>query len=318
MAIALRQDGGLYVAEATPARVTSYDENGKFLRVMMRSGEGPGETLGPEINVQGDTLLTYDPRLARLTRMSPQGKVLDERSIDAKTEGHVGSASGGRILLDMDVSSPEDGEAIVIGLTGRVDTLFWHHPHSDDLAIQWNGPNWHVRGISPFSPWAVVTADPQGRIVIGGSRYSRWYVIDHRDTVATVTLPERHIPIAKRVRDSVWAAFLAQLIPRRAQLPHLDDVVREDRIPTTLPPWLTLNIDDAGEWWLGRPASDGTLGSWDVLIGGRIAATLARPARIVRTFFGPVMALGSRTTALLHEDSHDEPWIGLYAVERTK
>jgi hypothetical protein len=317
--IAVLPDGSVYVAESDPAHITLYGSDGNFMRTMMGNGEGPGETRFPEISVRGDTLIAYDPHLGRLTRMAPDGRLLDERRIDIGAEGRIWTTNDGRILLDLvNARGPWDGNALRLAPNGHVDTVRWQHPPAEDLVIQWNGPGWDLRGRSPFSPRGIATFDPAGRLVIGGSKRSRWVVVSGVDTVQTVTVPDREIPIAKQVRDSVWTAWYAQLIPKKDKLPHLDEVVREDRIPTALPPWVTFDVDRNGMWWIGRPGADGVLASWDVISNGSLVGHAVVPTRIVDgRLLSPIMNFGKSYVALLHEDRNGAPWIGVYRVVRS-
>lgn len=314
--IAVLTDGSVYVAEDHPARVALYGPDGHLSRVIMREGNGPGETRSPKIANQGDTLVVFDPPQSRLTRMARNGRLIDERSVGASPQAHVWAVDDGTVILDL-ARPPDgwDGSAVRVGSGGRVDTIRWIHPRAEDLSIQWNGPGWDLRGRSPFSPRGVATFDPGGRLVIGGSRRSQWVVVSGKDTLKTVSLPDRVQPIEKRVRDSVWNVWYAQLIPKK--LPQLDDVVREDRIPINLPPWVTFHIDRSGAWWVGRPGQTGLLGSWDIVVGDRAVGHASIPEAVVDVFpVGPIVSFGSNYVALLHEDRESRPWIGVYRVNK--
>ena len=309
-------DGSLYVAEETPARVSLFGKTGSLVRVMMRQGGGPGEGRSPAITAQGDTLVVYDASLGRVTRMAPSGRVLEERTVMGSPIGKVWAANDGQVMVSLSQSlASEKGRALRVRKDGRIDTVRWTHPKSEDLWIAWNVPKMDIVGLIPFSPWGVATFDPGGRVVIGGSRQSRWVVVSGRDTVQTVSLPDTRIPIAKGVRDSVWAVYYARLSRRR--IPRLDEFVREDRIPTMLPPWVTFDIDQNGWWWVGRPGPDGALAAWDVVRNGRVAGRVVLPARGVDVYpAGPLRSFGKDFVALLHEDRDGLPWIGVYRLDK--
>jgi hypothetical protein len=312
--MAIFADGSVAVAELNPSRVSRYGRDGKFIQTLMRAGEGPAETRRPKIAAQGDTLVVYDGPLSRLTRITKDGRLLDERLISAAFDGTVWTADDGTIILQItETPRPWTGGGMRIHPNGRIDTVYWRHTAKEELTILWNGPSWGLRGRTPFAPTGATTFDRAGRLVIGGSRHSRWAVVSGQDTMRIVALPDHPVPIAKQVRDSVWTVWYAQLDPKK--LPHLAEVVREDLIPTTLPPWVSFNIDPRGAWWIGRPGPDGVLAAWDVVIDGKMAGHIARPDRITEVFpMGPVMAFGKGVVALLHEDADGVPWIGVYRV----
>lgn len=316
--IAVREDGSAYVAEHDPPRVTLYDRTGAFARVVMRSGDGPGETRYPEITMQADTLVVYDPRQGRLSRIAPNGRLLDERRLDVNISTHISASDDGHILLLAGRNSNGwDNNAVRVASNGSIDTLHWMHPKSEDLAFIWEGPGWDLVGDMPFSPHGVAIFDPAGRVVIGGTRRSHWVVQAGPDTVQTVTMPDRPLPIARNARDSTWAAWYGRLSAKKAKLPNLDAVVREDRIPTTLPPWVTFHIDRRGEWWIGRPGPDGVLASWHIVTNGRLVGHVPVPARVVDVFgAGSMLSFGKDVVAMLHEDEDGVPWIGVYRIVR--
>lgn len=315
--IAVTNAGLVYVAERNPARVALYDAKGDFVRVVVREGSGPKEAQDPEITLQGDTLVMYDPHAMRLSRIAPNGRLLDERllTVNAIVYG-IWATADGHIILEDPGSGPgyNDG-ALRVAANGRQDTIRWLHPRQEDRSMQWRGPSWIIQG-APFSPNGVAVFDPAGRLVIGGSRRSRWVVISGRDTVQTVTLPDHDIAIQPAIRDSVWQAWRAKL---PVTLPDIDKIVREDLIPTTLPPWVTFDISPRSDWWIGRPGGNGQLARWDVVRNGRIAARVDCPApllEIQRGVYGT--SFGTDFVALLHEDENAVPWIGVYRIVRTQ
>ena len=312
--IAVTRKGEVYVAEGRPARVTLYDAKGNFIRVVIREGSGPREAQYPEIALQGDTLLVYDPRTIRLTRISPDNRLLSERSLDVNAIGFaIWTTTAGHILLEDPGSGPGyNGGALRLAPNGLVDTIRWFRSNEDDRFMQWRSPGWVIKG-APFSPYGVAAFDPAGRLVIGGTRRSRWFVLVGRDTVQTVTLPDHDVTIPSPIRDSVWKAWRARL---PTTLPNLDKVVREELIPTTLPPWVTFDINPSGEWWIGRPATNGALGSWDVVDKGKRVGHLAVPDRVLDIRGGSGRAFGRDYLALVQEDDNNVPWIGVYRIVR--
>jgi len=79
-------DGNIYVAEPMPrtGRVLMFDAEGEFVRMIGRSGQGPGEYLQPfTVEWVGDTLFVFDPGQSRLTRWNGAGELLGGESSDA-------------------------------------------------------------------------------------------------------------------------------------------------------------------------------------------------------------------------------------------
>jgi len=180
--------------------------------------------------------------------------------------------------------------------------------------LEFAGPTFVLKGRFPFSPPGAIAFDLAGRLILGGTKRSSWVIIDGRDTVGHFSSPDVPIPIAPHVRDSVWDAVYARLKARAGGWPHFDDVVRKDAFPTTLPAWMTINVDPAGRWWIGRSNSRGQLGSWDIVERGRITKRVTVPASVTTGLDGEIVAFGQGTIALLHADQDGIPWIGVYRV----
>lgn len=92
--VLLLPDGGVVVADEHTGQVKVFDSQGRLRRSVGRTGEGPGEfrAFGTLQRLPGDSLLVYDPRLARVT-------VLDGGYTVARTEPiALGSVPGiGRV-----------------------------------------------------------------------------------------------------------------------------------------------------------------------------------------------------------------------------
>ncbi|MGH7582244.1 MAG: hypothetical protein ACREL5_03350, partial [Gemmatimonadales bacterium] len=277
--------------------------------VVMREGAGPREVREPEIAAQGDTLLVFDPQLARLTRLAPGGRMLDERRIEVGATGFpIWTSADGSIWIDAlyDIGHNTQN-ALRITPAGRIDTVMWDARFADDQWVDWKLPHAVIRG-GPFSAAPQPAIDPAGRVVFGGSRNSRWYVVSGGDTVQRVVLSDHVTAIPAQVRDSAWKAFLA----RFASMPGVAaGQLDKKQLPTNYPAWVSLDINPRGEWWIGRPGRDGKLAAWDVIVDGKLVGHALAPASPAGA-----KAFGRDLIALLHEDADGVPWIGVYRVVR--
>jgi hypothetical protein len=69
--------GGFYVFDSQATQIRQYDAQGRFLRAVGRSGDGPGEYReGAALTVAQDSLLVVcDPSNRRMTSFGPDGGV---------------------------------------------------------------------------------------------------------------------------------------------------------------------------------------------------------------------------------------------------
>ncbi len=314
--LAARSDGSVLVAEQSPARIVEFDADGSFRRVIARDGSGPGEVRMPEIALMGDTLVVFDPPAARVSWFDPDGRVLRSLPVPVTMQGgSVWTTRRGEVLLEANFVLPDRSRNVYrIDASGRADTVRWIPNLNNDLAMNWRGPGWALRGRTPFAPSGVATFDPLGRLILGGTRESRWAILVGTDTVGRVVLSFDTPAIRQGIRDSVWDEWYGR-IPKT--LPKLDDVVKKSRFPTVLPPWVSLDVDAGGLWWIGRPDETGMLGRWDIVERGKVIGTVHVPAPMVqRRNQGPVVAYGSPVVAILHEAPSGLPWIGVYRLRR--
>lgn len=308
--LALTPDGGLFVAEVRPARVSYYGANGRFERVIAAEGEGPGEVRDPRITARGDTVIIYDGGLNRITKLARNGTVLETWRLPGVPSGSLNRGptvtDDGSIMVI--VHYPMDGvssSVLKLWRDGRMDTLSWYREPSQDRISSISGEGWTVKRVIPFSPPGVDLIDRRGRVVIGGTTRSAWFVLSGKDTVERIAFADRLIPIPAAVRESAFVAVKAKL----QRVPRAANALTREMIPATIPPWLTLDIDDTGRWWVGRPDRQGSLASWDIVEGSRIVATIPAPSPI-----STQMSFARGTVALLHEDDDGLPLIGVYRV----
>lgn len=81
-ALARLSDGSVVVADRMAGELRLFDQRGRFLRRIGRSGEGPGEFKGVS-SIQllaGDSMGVFDPPLRRWTVFATSGEVLESRT----------------------------------------------------------------------------------------------------------------------------------------------------------------------------------------------------------------------------------------------
>ena len=79
------QDGSIVVADEQSHEVRMFDANGRHVWTSGREGEGPGEYRGLRLmrGCPGATVMIFDWNQNRITRLGPDGGVVDTRVLDA-------------------------------------------------------------------------------------------------------------------------------------------------------------------------------------------------------------------------------------------
>jgi hypothetical protein len=77
VAIAVADDGSVFVLEGQDRHVRAYDADGRLRRVIGRQGSGPGELEAPtRFGLLGDTVWVYDLRNQRITLFRTTGELI--------------------------------------------------------------------------------------------------------------------------------------------------------------------------------------------------------------------------------------------------
>jgi hypothetical protein len=73
------RDGSIYVHE--PKRLLKFGANGKFVKNLLKWGEGPGELNGnlTGVIVREDDIILYSSNIMKLVRIDPDGKLIEDK-----------------------------------------------------------------------------------------------------------------------------------------------------------------------------------------------------------------------------------------------
>lgn len=103
------RSGGLIVIEGTEAAILQFDSAGRFTGRYGRQGGGPGEFRQPaSLTIRGDSIVVWDPSLARLSIMTSEGRVV--RSVPVRAGGQGMLLPDGRVATMTDVEYGGAGE----------------------------------------------------------------------------------------------------------------------------------------------------------------------------------------------------------------
>lgn len=82
-AIAMTDNGDIYVLDRGNSRVVAFDREGNALRQFGREGQGPGELQSPNgLGVAGDRVIVYQPRLRRINVFNLTGEHIADHVLD--------------------------------------------------------------------------------------------------------------------------------------------------------------------------------------------------------------------------------------------
>ncbi len=245
-----------------------FEADGRFTRVIGRTGDGPGEFRAPvSVAVSGDTIVAFAGNQRRMTISRSNGALLTQWPANyccsgtppvIESRGTIllsGNYSGGRGFIRL----RRDGSV--------VDTV--HLPTAADVHA-WEVANGGAYTI-PFSAYTLGTFDGRGRYVSGNSvYYSLVVALRGVDTARVIALPGKRTPVSAHAADSVFAPFT-----KRAPL---NEIAKRTDIPTEQPYFTGLHADEQDNIWIERPASNGAVAEFDVIdTTGRFLGTVTAP-----------------------------------------
>jgi len=100
-------DGNIYVVDYHAHHILKFDSSGKFIKLLGREGEGPGEFIGPyRITFAEDKLVVYELSKRRINTLDTNGNSINNVLMET-TEGSLRGIRGlpnGNILVRMEKS----------------------------------------------------------------------------------------------------------------------------------------------------------------------------------------------------------------------
>ncbi len=317
-------NGGIVVADSLTSSLALFDSAGKFVQLLGRRGEGPGEYRGIRgvFHVTADTLAVVDLDYGRrMTRILANGRVVDARilpfqplSSNERTNpyllGHmrfvVGLMSGGSMLTyfrpQFSMLPP-----------GKGNTKYYF----DSLVVQrFEIENGRATGLAKLPNWVLFAHENEkgdvwmypapfssrGRLVAGGAGfYYGWgerYEVTEYGTDGKV-LKIIRVCLGRIAIDSQamsrWRSSLRAKAKPQA-LASTREALEKVRVPTTGPAFVDLLVGRDGWLWIGEFHFDDDPQRWRIVSPtGRVVGFAETPPGVVLVELGATHVLGIRT-----------------------
>jgi hypothetical protein len=281
--LAVTPDGGIFVLDYQTQEIRLFDSTGRFVKLVARKGQGPGELSDANGMATGPdgALIVNDPQLRRFSVYDPAGTFVRQHTVPGWGYGYrwVGGVdTAGRLYEEFHV---------------RNDTASYFRRFSPDfsrtdtlplpacaLELKPSMYLWMVKdkgreiahGVMgvPYSPDRVGYVDARGHVWC--ARSDRDDIVeldlDLRDSVRVVHGGRTAVPISPAQHDSAVASV--KTFARQMNDPDPD----LSRIGADLPVIRNLTTDDQGRLWVLAGTAD-TVSVYDLYdSGGRGLATV--------------------------------------------
>lgn len=283
MSIAADADGLVYVADGMESRVLVFDSGGAPVTTFGRQGEGPGEFRDLySVALLGDTLVTLDPRAARLGLFDKRGEWLglwrhQPLSGNVRLEGVADDEVYNPIVIPRNQTI--DRAYILLTHAGPTDTVVL--PQRDDRgaesALTCIGADGGIHFYAnPFAGRELIRAVPGGRLLQMWTAEYRLALLNGE--LDTLRLVER-VTDPRPLPDAAWNGYMEEFREWFDGIPSPRCEGRsEPKRPTSYPAAREVVLDPTGRIWVETYVDDGF--AFDVFdLDGRLLATIPAPER---------------------------------------
>ncbi len=193
------ESGNVYILDSKAQHIKKFDSNGKFLKLIGREGQGPGEFSRPSgLVCSGDKLVAWDMRAFRFSLFTLDGepiKSVRHSFIEQGNPQKMRALPSGEFVVGIekvhfDPKTPQDFSIVLYSAEmEKVKTIYSHQVWRNIWGIPDAG-NIPL----PFAPYIHWDLTPDGRIVIG---YSDKYEIGiyDREEVELATISHTYEPV---------------------------------------------------------------------------------------------------------------------------
>ncbi len=325
-------DGTILVSQPQEMTIRVFDAEGRVVRSIGRSGEGPGEFQGLDrMGWRGDTLYVTDYQLRRINYFLADGTALASVRVAAPaleppfvpTVPHSFMRDGSGILTPayfLRMGSIDSVPLLRLGPGDALDTLLWMDRRNNSLAVTIGSSNMYAT--QPFTDHDIEAVAPDGSMIVIVRRNAADAVpsaefpvtaIDAGgDTLWSVTIPYAPVPLAQEVVDSVLDDRTKDLGTERMPGPELRSLYAQAMYrPATWPPVSRVLVGTGNTIWLAREAAPSDSTRWLVLdSNGSPQAELNVPSDVsLRYVDGDVLWA-------VQTDEFDVPYVLRYRLQR--
>lgn len=203
--IVVDDSGNVYILDSKARHIKKFDAGGKFLKLIGREGQGPGEFTRPsKLVCSGDKLVAWDMMAFRFSLFTLDGKPIKSVRHSFTEKGNpqkMTALPGGEFVVGIekvhfDPKTPQDFSILLYSSEMKqVKTIYSHQVWQNIWGIP-NAPNIPV----PFSSYVHWDLMPDGKIVIG---YSDKYEIGiyDKEAVRLASISHAYEPVKVSKED---------------------------------------------------------------------------------------------------------------------
>lgn len=264
LSLAVDDSGAVYACDHDANNIKKFDAGGRFLKIIGKEGQGPGEFGSPlQIDVARDRLLVWDSMNMRMTLLSLDGEYIKSVKWDRLQQGwpyRIKSLPDGKIGIEGRISvrrgKSRPDEWIIHLFSYDMDRLrevdrreVWARKNimNPEMQRQQSIP-------IPYSPMVHWATSPNGDIIIG---YSDKYEIEIHDPlkgkISTFAGEYEPVEVSRKDREQYFAGMtfatsVGGAVTQKQGAP--DYVVKNTDFPKYKPAFKDIFCDSEGNIWV--------------------------------------------------------------------
>jgi len=253
VAVTSDDKGNVYICDFRASDIKKFDSTGKFIKVIGREGQGPGEFSWPtQAAFARDRLIVWDMRNIRLCALTAEGKFIKALTITGATgrPQKMRPLPNGDIVIEMEKTyfgEPDRPQDCLIEI---------YSPELEHKKTVYSHKIWrnkYIRGdfgfaniLQPFAPLVYWDVSPEGKIIIG---YSAKYEINIYDSLgqklSSFTHPYKRVKVTAEDKKQ---HFEGMSFSRGGEVKKgaPDFIVKNTKFPKYKPAFNNLLVDSEG------------------------------------------------------------------------
>ncbi|MDH7494048.1 MAG: 6-bladed beta-propeller [Candidatus Saccharicenans sp.] len=287
--------GNIYILDRKAVQIKVFDPQGKFIRAIGRSGQGPGEFQSPryfQITPQNNLMVT-DPALRRVSLLGLEGQFIRDLSAGKMWMFMQAKMDAGGNIIGSHTVMDQEPRTVLVRFNAEMEPL--HTIASVPIARK--------QVFNPYFPRINFDLTPEGKVVWGITTEYEFRVVDREGKIVK-KIVKKHEPEIFTQADR--EAKAKELWGKEG--PSADMKVEW---PRHFPPVQDFILDDRG-WLFVRPFVKGQAEK-DVLYDvfdaeGRYVARVFLPAVARRIKAGKLYTIEEDAEGLLHVKRYIMEW----------
>jgi hypothetical protein len=255
--------GNIFILDISDNNIKKFNPSGKFLKVIGRKGQGPGEFNMPsDLVLARDCLAVLDMGNQRLSTLTLDGEPIKSGGLSsfAAMPRKIKALPNGDLIVETekshyeDFNKPQDCALEIVSPDLRSKKVIYSHQANRYKYIRFQQAV--TNAIQPFSPDVYWDASPDGKIVIG---FSDRYEISIYDAegLRLTTLTHSYDP-AKVTENDKKSFFDATTLisPDGTMQGPPDIIVKNTKFPRIKPAFNDIMTDSDGNIWVHSYGKD--------------------------------------------------------------